>query len=98
MSLTIDLGKMYAADFEKDNILFCKGLPGAPVAMYILSICYEIFINKDKMKRLEDLPDEEKKIVWETAKEFSAGRITNNEKMKRLCKCLYSLEYILNIP
>lgn len=95
MSIYLEMGKKYAADFEKDNIGFCKGLPGVPVAMQILSSCYEIFVRGNKIKKIEALAKEEKNIMWETAKEIADGRITNNEGMIRLCTCLYALEFIL---
>lgn len=93
----VEIGKMFAVDFEKNNVGFCKGLPAAKVAMSILESCYNIFLYQKKIKKIEDLPENEKQIIWETAKELSNGRLQNNEQMKTLCRALYSLEYLLSI-
>lgn len=96
MSLYLDLGKMYAEDFEKDNIMFMSGLIGIERAQDILCGCYHFLCSVNKLTDLELLPIEGKKIIWETAKEMADGRLKNNDQMIKLCKCLYALEYLLN--
>lgn len=94
MNITIELGKRLASNFQSDMVGFAKALPGGTVAKYALCSCYDILLSQKKIKRMEDLTIEEKKIIVGTARDIEDGRINNNEQMIRLCKCLYVLNFL----
>lgn len=91
----IYLGKRQAESFEKDNIRYMKALPFVEVPQIILLQCYNIFVSSRKIKKIEELPVQDKQTIFDTAKEISMGKL-GKEQLVRLCKCLYSLEFILN--
>lgn len=93
----VELGEMFADDFEKDNVAFCNGLTAGKVAMSVLESCYKVLVSKKKIKKIEDLPRNEREIIWNTAKEFANGRLKNNEQMITLCKSIYAVEYFLTL-
>lgn len=96
MNLWIEMGKMLAQSFEKDNVSFMKALPMCDVPKKALLGCYNIFLS-NKMPRIEDLPDEQKASLKSLAIEISDNRLKKVEELIDLCRCLFALEYLLNL-
>lgn len=93
----IDLGKEMAADFSasKDNLQYLKDLAVLSVPKQVFLLAYNVLHRSKKILTIEFLSPEDKNKTWETAKEIADGRITSNEEMKDICRCLITLEYLL---
>lgn len=96
MLLLTHLAKLQADLFMDDNERYMRCLPVLKVPKDILSGCYEILVEQNKLIRIEDIPTKDKNNIFETAKEFANGRIKNKESIIQLCKCLYCLEFLLS--
>lgn len=96
MSLTFHLARKQGEIFEKDNVGYMKSIPFVQTPQSILLGCYEILVRQVKVKKIEELSEVDQRNIWDTAKEFAAGRL-NKEELIRLSKCLYALEYILTM-
>lgn len=95
MQIIQRLAKLQADMFIADNESYMRSLPVVSVPQSILVSFYEILVAAKKILSLENMPRPEQESIWEMAKEFAAGRLNNNEKMKRLCRCLIAIEYLL---
>lgn len=70
-----------------------------PDVKSLRSMWYEIYrdsISNEVFKPVEDLPQEEKKELWNYTREL-APNLPHEEKIK-LSKCLIAIEYYLNNP
>ena len=91
----IELGNKQAALFINNNIAYMNLLVTGDCSRHILNSVYRILVGQRKIPELEKMSVDEKKIIWETAKEFSKDRL-DKEKLIELAKSLYVLEYLLN--
>jgi hypothetical protein len=92
----LDLGAKQAEMFSKDHLVYAELLVTANAPRLILSYCYSALCRLGKIPPIEGLLLEQKYVLWETAKEFSKGRLSETEGVQ-LVKSLYALEYYLNL-
>lgn len=90
------LAEQQAQLFLKDNIAYSETLVSCKVPRLILLGAYKILVNRQIIKPLEKLTQEEKRICWDTSKDISKGRLSKDELIE-LAKSLYCLEYFLNL-
>ncbi len=94
MSMILDLGKKQSEIFISDNIGYVNSIITCKVPRQILLDCYSVLTRSGILKPIEDMPKEEKRNVWETAKEFAKDRL-DKDQLIELVKALISLEYFL---
>ena len=93
--ITIELVKKHIEIFHQNNVVFMNCLvTGNGLKGIFLSVYNTLIISK-KIIAIELLPVDQKKELWEGAKEFADNRL-NNEDCIKFSKCLYVLEYFLN--
>lgn len=92
----IELGAKQASMFQGNHLAYCELLVTANSPRRILSYVYGTLCRAGKLTPIENLETDQKNTLWETAKEFSKGRL-NEEHGVQLVKSLYCLEYYLNL-
>jgi hypothetical protein len=90
----IELGQAMAEMFTSNHLVFCELLVSGNSMRMILVTLYEKFWRENKLLAIEVLPREQKLVLWETAKDFSKGRLLEGE-LTELSKSFYVLEYLL---
>lgn len=91
----VDIGKKMASSFEDHSIEFMDALVDGNGMRGLLEWVYFVLVGEKIITKIEDLPDNRKRNLWEGAKEFSKGLVVK-EKLIQLSRCLYCLEYYLN--
>lgn len=94
MSGLIDLGRKQSELFIKNNLAYCELLVIGTSNRHIMEMVYHVLVGHKKIKALEELPQEDKAMSWETANDFAKGRM-DKEGVVELVKCLHALEYYL---
>ena|ERR1700749_2645065 len=94
-TVEIILGRKQHELFLSDNLLYMECLIKFDGPRTILNYAYKSLVSHRLADPIESFPIDQKKYLWETAKEFSLGRL-NQEKTIELAKALYTLEYFLN--
>lgn len=59
-----------------------------------MELGYNILVRSNKILPIDKMPQMDKESVWNTAREFSKGRL-NKEGLIKMCKGLVVLEYFL---
>lgn len=95
MSEWLELGKKQSSLFVDNNLSYMESLVTCIVPRKIMHMCYYILLANKKIKKIEDLPLDQKTSIWEMAKEISNGRLGGPDLII-LSKCLYALEFFLN--
>lgn len=99
-SMFIELGRKQAILFNDpkqsnanevyiDCLVTCYSIRDLMVSSYKALVAYRALIPIEWMR------DEEKNTLWESAKEFSKGRL-DKKSGQDLCMALYALEFYLN--
>lgn len=94
-SFNILLAKKQAELFNENNITYIDCLVRSNGLKSIWLGAYADLINLKEIEPIDKLPSDEKKILWETATEFSKGLLSKENNIE-LCKALYTLEYLLS--
>lgn len=94
----VSLCLKFRTDLEKqeDQFKWFMGLATAIVAKYIMIRAYNYLLFKKALIDMKGLPQDQKKVIWETAKDFAGGKL-NKKELIEFCECLYLFEYILNL-
>jgi hypothetical protein len=82
--------------FQKDQIGYLNGLVGCDSVRVLMNNIYGSFVRANRFTAIEDLPIDQKKELWLTAKDFSKDRL-NNEGMIQMAHVLYLMEYLLSL-
>lgn len=93
-NMWIKLGCLQMDIFEKDSITYFDMLVTSLNQRVIMYMCYFVSVRMKLVVPLEDLPETEKRELWDRAKELAADRL-DNEQTIRLSKCLYTIQCFL---
>jgi len=93
--IEISLGRKQMELFLNDNLLYMECLVKFDTPRKILNQSYRSLISRNIIPAIETFPVEQKKDLWETAKEYSAQRL-DQQKTIELAKALITIEYFLN--
>jgi len=91
----IEIGKKMSSSFEDHSVEFMDALVDGNGMRGLLEWVYFVLVGEKIITRIEELPTERKRNLWEGAKEFAKERI-EKEKIIQLSRCLYAIEYYLN--
>lgn len=95
MSVSLDLAKKQLFLFELDNVSYMRALVRGEAMREIMRDGYATLVYQKKLTAIENLPIEEKNILWLTAKDFAKDTLPK-EKIVDLCKAFYCLEFLIN--
>lgn len=94
MSTFMTLARKQAELFQNNHVVWMDAFVGSDCIRHIMLVAYNILVKDRKMKRIEDMLEDEKRNIWLTTEEFSKGRLDSGDKAD-MCRGLLSLEYIL---
>lgn len=90
----IEMGYKHAKMCNEDSVSYINCLvKGAGIRLVMVTI-YNALVATKRIKKIEDIPIEEKITLWEQTKEFANNTLSLAETIK-LSRCLYALEYLL---
>jgi hypothetical protein len=90
----IDLGRKQAQLFRDNPEIFLECLIEYPSQRSVLFAIYNSLRMRGEIKTMEALPENERREIWNTAKELAKGRLPV-DKMILLSKVLYTLNWLL---
>jgi len=90
-----ELGRKLAREFEWDNISFTERLVALGGFRGILVWIYCLLRNYGKLTPLEQLSEEDKASMWNTALDVCKENRTK-KKLHEIVMSFYALEYFLN--
>lgn len=93
-SFIMAIGKKQAELFVANNIGYCEFMVTATTPRTILNLVYNYLVRDGKITALENLTLDEKRMSWETAKDFAKGRLNETELIE-VVKSLHALEFLL---
>lgn len=90
----LDLARKEAETFQNNNVAWMECLVTCECTKTIMEIGYNILVRSNKIQPIDKMPQADKENVWNTAREFSKGRLSKDGLIK-MCKGLVVLEYFL---
>lgn len=90
----IDIGYKQAKMCNEDSVNYINCLVKGRGMRLIMEMVYKALVTAKKINKIEEIPLEEKIILWEQTKDFAVGELNLSETIK-LSKCLFALEYLL---
>jgi hypothetical protein len=93
--LRIRIGKELSDSFEKDHVSFIDFMVKSIPVRWLFFLSYRSLCDYNKIIPIENLPEKNKRALWEQTKEIANGRL-NNFRLIELSYALYCLEYYLN--
>lgn len=90
----IELGYKQAKMCNENSPSYINCLvTGAGIRMIMVTV-YNVLIATKKVTQIENLPLDEKNLLWGQTKEFADNNLNLQETIK-LSKCLYAIEFLL---
>lgn len=90
----IEIGYKQVAMCNENSPIYISSLVNCIGMRMVMVTVYNSLVLKKKIEKIEDLPLEEKNILWKQTKEFAKDSLSLIETI-RLSKALYALEYLL---
>ncbi len=90
----LDLARKQAELFQNDNINWMETLITCECTKSIMEIGYNVLVRQKVITPIEDMAQEDKLKLWESAKEFANGRL-DQKQLVRVAKSLLTLESLL---
>lgn len=90
-----ELGRKQTELFSENHLVYTELLVTASASRMILNYIYGSLARSGKVIPIERVGAENEKILWETPKDISKGRM-NETELVQLIKALITLEYYLN--
>lgn len=90
----IELGYKQARMCNENSVGYINFLVKADGIRAVMVEVYNALIRTNRIKKIEDIPIDEKNTLWEQTKEFADNNLNLKETIK-LSKCLYAIEYLL---
>ncbi len=99
-SMFIELGRKQALIFNDPkksnaNEIYINCLVTCYSIRNLMVSSYKALVSQRALIPIEWMRDEDKNILWESAKEFAKGRLDKKSAID-LCTALYALEFYLN--
>lgn len=92
----IQVGLKQAQVFTASNIAYCEMLVDGRTRREILLCCYRCLVRTKRIRPIEELPQEQKKIAWQTAKDIAQNRL-GRKALIEVVQALLTIEYFLNL-
>lgn len=92
--MIIEMGYKHAKMCNENSVVYIGCLVKGAGMRLIMELVYKSLITTKKIKKIEDLPLEEKTALWAQTKEFAANTLSLSETIM-LSKSLYALEFLL---
>jgi hypothetical protein len=90
----LDLAYKEAETFQNNNVAWMECLITCDCTKSIMELGYNILVRKGKIIPIEKMTQAEKENIWNSAREFSKGRL-DKEGLIKVAKGLVTLEYLL---
>lgn len=95
--MMIEMGYKHAKLCNEDSVTYINCLiEGAGMRLVMVTV-YNSLVSTKRIKKIQDLPIEEKNTLWVQTKEFTDNKLNLQETIN-LSKALYAIEYLLNNP
>lgn len=95
LELFVELGKKQVDMFSSNHLTYMNCIVTCEGMRNIMMTVYKSLVHSKRLIALEEMPQDHKLQVWETAKEISNGRMDKKGTIQ-LSKILYTIEYYLN--
>lgn len=93
-NMWIKLGCLQMDVFEANSEAYMNLLITGLTQKVIMLMCYFVSVRMKLILPMEQLPESEKRELWERAKEIASGRLDHNQTIE-LSKCLYTISCFL---